>query len=472
MTHPHRRRGPSGQDRSRGPAAATDRNAPGDRTPVARLAALEALDKTLPAGPAGQEARAMDIQAALDAVLSRRRMDRRDTALAVELAYGHARMRGRTAFLLSRYLKDPDGLPPPVWAAMSLAAHEMLHLDRIPAYASADWAVGRVKALAGPKLAGVANAVLRRLADEAPGLMDMDACRTPEASETTVLARHYSCPEWIVELWRKAYGHEAALRLLAAQAGPAPTGLRVNAARPDAQELFNRLASLPGCVLADFPTVALAPGTDLEAAGIGLEELSAVGRLSRQSAAAQTALAGLQPQAWTGPVYDACAGRGGKTTQLLETTTHAVWAADTHRGRLRALRRECARLGLPDIPVFAASGYHPPLGRAPGTVLLDAPCSGLGVLSRRPDAKWKRTPKDVAALARIQEGLLAAAIETVAPGGRVVYLTCTLAPMENREAVDRFVARNPEARLETMREPDPASPLAEFFFAAVIRRAA
>jgi 16S rRNA (cytosine967-C5)-methyltransferase len=447
---------------------APDASRPDGRIPVARAAALEVLDKALP--PGARVARAMDIQAALDAVLARLDMDPRDTALAVELAYGHARLRGRTEFLLSRHLKNPAGLPPPVFAAMSLAAHEILHLDRTPAYASVDWAVNRIKALGGGRLAGVANAVLRRLADEAPHLGDMAACRTPGADETRILSRHFSCPEWIVAMWRTAVGDESALRLLAAQAAAPPLGLRVNARRPDAGVLFASLAALPGCLAAQFPTLALPQGADLSGAGLDLGAALAAGRLSRQSAAAQKALADLQPETWPGPVYDVCAGRGGKTMHLLEATDHAVWASDVHRGRLRALRRERLRLGLPSVPVFAASGLRPPLRRPPGTVLVDAPCSGLGVLSRRPDAKWKRTPNDVADLARIQGDLLAAALETVAPGGLVIYVTCTISPAENRETVARFVARNPEATLLSMCDPDPRSPLGEFFFSATVRR--
>jgi 16S rRNA (cytosine967-C5)-methyltransferase len=113
----------------------------------------------------------------------------------------------------------------------------------------------------------------------------------------------------------------------------------------------------------------------------------------------------------------------------------------------------------------------PPLGQSPGTILLDAPCSGLGVLSRRPDAKWKRTATDVADLARIQQGLLHAALERLSSGGLAAYVTCTLTPAENREMVEQVVAKHPGVRLESLLEPDPDSPLGEFFFTARLRRA-
>ncbi len=465
MTPPHR--GGATRRPATNTTASKTKGGPG-ALPPARAAALEALARTLPVQ--GRPGRGMDIQAALDAVLAGRNLDPRDAALASELVYGHARLRGRTEFLVSRLLKNPAGLPPPVFAALTLAAHEILHLDRVPAYASVDWAVSRIKALSGARLAGVANAVLRRLADEAARGLGMDACLTPGADTATVWSRHYSCPAWIVGMWRKAYGDAAAERFLAAQAAAPPVGLRVNMRRPGATELFERLAALPGVVLAAPPTLAFAPGADLAAAGLDLEAAQARGLVSRQSAAAQRVLADLNPQDWPGPVFDACAGRGGKTAHLLEATELAVWAADVHRGRLKALGRELVRLGLPPIPVFAASGLRPPLRQRPGTILLDAPCSGLGVLSRRPDAKWKRTPGDLADLARLQDGLLRAAWDVLAPGGLLVYVTCTLSPDENQARVDRLLAENPGAGLVARADPDPASPLGEFFFAASVRK--
>lgn len=434
--------------------------------PPARRAALDALALTLP-----QQGPGRDAQAALDAVLHARRLDPRDKGLATELVYGCLRQRGRLEYIVSRLLKNPDAVPWAVGRILVLAGHEILNLDKVPAYASVDWAVSAVRAVAGKGLAGMANAVLRRLCRDAPRFDDPAFYRTDRPDETTFLSRFFSCPEWIVALWLRAVGPEETRQLLAGQLAAAPLGLRLNRTKPEARALFDALAGLPGVRYAAFPCLALDPGTDTAPAGLNLAEALAQGRLSRQSAAAQVLLERLGSADWPEPIFDACAGRGGKTLALVEAGKH-VYAADLHSGRLSGLAGELDRLGLPPVPTFRASATRMPLGQAPGTILLDVPCSGLGVLSRRPDSKWRRQPEDLTGLLRRQAAMLEAAYAAVRPGGRLVYLTCTLNPAENEEAVNRLGRRH--RRLVLMEEipagPDPL--LGESFYGAVLRKPA
>lgn len=438
----------------------------GQGLPPARAVALAVIEDVLPSarGPG------RDLQAVLDAALAAGRLDPRDAALATELVYGFIRLRGRVDAFLGRYLKHPEKLPPRAFLAMSLAAHEILRLDRVPGFASVNWAVGHVKALFGARLGGVANAVLRRVADEAGAALDPETYRSDGCDEAVALSRWYSCPEWIVRMWLGELGRERAEALLAAQAGPSPIGLRVNVRRDGGPEYFARLAGHPGCLRAVAPMAVFRPGADL--GDLDLERAMGQGLISRQSPGSLAVLERLGVRDWPGPVWDACAGRGGKTMALLESRDVEVWASDPHTGRLAGLRGEFDRLGAPPGPVFVADARFPPLGRRPGTILLDAPCSGLGVLSRRPDIKWKLRPRQIRQLARLQAALLDAALAAVQPGGLVAYVTCTVSRAENEERVTALTAARRELRVERLAGPDWGGDAGECFFGALLRRRA
>ncbi|MDD3313169.1 transcription antitermination factor NusB [Pseudodesulfovibrio sp.] len=413
--------------------------------PPARRVALEALFRCLLSG--------QDVQAALDTALSAGPVDPRDVGLATELTYGYLRIKGRIDHVLSRFLKDLGKLPPKMRLAMGVAAYEILFLDKVPAYASVDWAVEFAKTKPGARLGGLFNAVLRKVADRAGELLDPDFYRR-DCSPPEFLSRWYSVPQWIADLWRRAYGEATALQYLEAQLNPPAMGVNLYG-HPEADELFPLLAGLDEVLDIEGLSFAFPPGAAFE------DEPEPP--LARQSFAARQAVEALRPSGWDSPVWDACAGRGGKTRILLEHGL-TVFASDPHEGRLAALRRE-----LPSVEAFAANaaGARPP--RTPATILLDLPCSGLGVLSRRPDTKWKRSPRDIDDLTKLQAEILDNAAERVKRRGRIAVITCTLNPDENQGLVKRFLAAHPEARLETEWATDPDSPLNEFFYAALIR---
>jgi len=432
--------------------------------PPARQAALDALRLTLPSEGPG-----LEVQAALDTVLSGRHLDPRDKGLVTELVYGSLRLGGRLDYILSRLCKHPGGVPEAAWRILRLAAYEILFLTKVPAYASVDWAVSAVRETAGKGLSGMANAVLRRLDRSGDALAEPAFYKQDGCDETTFLSRYCACPDWLVALWLHAYGPDDTRKLLEAQLRPAPLGLRVNRTKPGAKALFEALAALPGIQMAAFPTLALPTGIDMAPAGVDLAQALAEGRLSRQSAAAQLALFRLDPEQWPEPIWDICAGRGGKALALVEAGKSVI-AADIHPGRLADLPGETARLGLPPLPLFRASATRPPLVRAPGTILLDAPCSGLGVLARRPDAKWRRQPEDLPGLVRLQRTMLEAAYAALAPGGYLVYMTCTANPAENEGVVDRLGRRHRQLRLVTEVAAAPDAVLGEVFYGAVLEK--
>ncbi|WP_461210813.1 RsmB/NOP family class I SAM-dependent RNA methyltransferase [Desulfocurvus sp. DL9XJH121] len=417
--------------------------------PPARKAALAALHSCL---------RGSDIQAALDQALNAAGLDPRDAALATELAYGTLRFKARLDWLLARHLPDPEGLPMPMRLALAVAAYEILHLERIPAYASVDWCVEHVKQAINPRLAKVANAVLRRLADLGADADDPAVFSEDGPDRDELLARLHSAPLWLVRLWTEGYGPERAEAYLTASVQAPPLGLR---ARPGGEDRLGELAGSEDCVL------ALANGAALAHAPDDLRELLDSGAMVRQSLAGQQALAALGPRQWRGPVWDACAGRGGKSLLLADLGLAPILATDPSKARIRGLSRELRRLGVDSIlPVRCRADLGAPATRPFGAVLVDAPCSGLGVISRRPDTKLKRAPEDIDGLVRVQARILDACAATLAPGGTLAYMTCTLNPAENQDQVRAFLERHPGYVLGSEFQTLPDSPLREFFYAA------
>ncbi|MFP4071480.1 MAG: transcription antitermination factor NusB [Desulfovibrionales bacterium] len=426
---------------------------PRTELPPARRAALDCLGLTLDQG--------LDLQDGLDRVLTSSRLSPQDSRLATELSYGYLRQKGRLEYLLSRYLKDPGKVPGPVQRILGLAAYELLFGDRIPAYASVNWAVEGIKAGFGTGLSRMANAVLRRVGEVAPARNDEDLYRRDKPELTRFLSRYYSAPEWIITLWLEAYGLEQTVLLLKASLSIPPLGLRFNRQKTEALSRLRTLEDDDDCIASAGYGVALKhPPRDLDT-------LVRHGLASRQSLSVQETLLACDPGSWPDPVWDACSGRGGKSLFLAETGK-SVWASDSNLKRLQGLHLESVRLGMP-LPAFAAKAdTTAPLQRNPGTVLLDVPCSGLGVLSRRPDIKWKRRPKDLDTLTALQSRMLLAALHVLPRGGTLVYMTCTMNPRENEQQIHTLLAGASNVSLEREYQTSFDSLLREFFYAAVL----
>ncbi len=419
---------------------------PSRNLPSARAAALDCLQNAL--------FQNNGLQAALDSALrspSRSAMQSRDAALATELAYGYLRLKGRVDHILSTFLDNPGKLPNSLLLTLGLGAYEILFLDKVPGYASVDWAVEHAKAVSGKRMAGLCNAVLRKVSQLGESAHDPDFfCR--DGSNADFLARYHSCPAWIVELWLKSYGPEATEHYLKAQSRPPAMGLHL-----DPETDFAVFEDAPGFMFRDGRALAFEPGRG--------PKLPPGGAVS-QSFAAHQALMALDPASWPVPVWDACCGRGNKTRLLLETCKGPVFASDLHKGRLKALHRD-----LPQVPVFRAAADKPsPLKDGPGTIFLDLPCSGLGVLSRRPDIKWKRRPDDIARLEKTQAAILDASCAVLGQGGRLAVLTCTLNPGENQEQVQGLMKRNNGLKLVREWTTLPDSLLNEFFWGALLEK--
>ena len=393
-----------------------------------------------------------DLQIVLDRNLDPE-MDLRDRSLATELAYGYLRYKGRLDFVLNCFLKSPAGLSGKIRVLMGLAAYEIFFLERIPDYAAVSRAVALTRKRFGSRMSSLVNAVLRKCCRV--DAFDPDFFRQDHPPEVLFLSRFYSCPEWIVKLWQKDYGTDMACEYLKQSLQKPAAGVRLapgeDAGRLDEHYVLQRIG----------------PSVHLKDNYPGLEDLEKKKKVVRQSFAGQKALWELGMGDWKSPVWDMCAGRGGKT-MLMSSQGLQVWASDNYLPRLAGLKKEL--LEQVQVQVFAALGQSPPLKKSPGTVLVDAPCTGLGVLSRRPDTKWKRSPRDVLDFCRVQKELLAAAANVLPSKGQLIYVTCTLSRQENQEQVTDLLKKHKDFECLQTYGTGADEDLGEFFFGARLQR--
>jgi len=354
-------------------------------------------------------------------------LDTRDLGLATQLAYGTVQ-RVATLDHVIRTLtgRDPAKLEKPVLAALRLGVFQLTFLDRVPAHAAVGESVELAKRDA-PRGAGLVNAVLRRASREARRLIDSLPDATPEQA-----ALAYSHPRWIAELWFDAFGPETARRLLQADNEPAENSVRVNTLKTAALDL-------PGERQGDAYVL------DAPLDTFGTPEWEH-GLLMPQSRAAMAVSELLDPQPGE-RVLDLCAAPGGKTTHLaaLMRNEGEITAVEKHPGRAAALRKTAERMGARIVTVQTrdATGDHG--AQRYNRVLVDPPCSDLGTLASRPDARWRKAGRP-RALAALQARILEAGAVALTPGGTLVYSTCTISPSENEHVVTRFLDAHPDFR--------------------------
>ncbi|HEY7728312.1 MAG TPA: 16S rRNA (cytosine(967)-C(5))-methyltransferase RsmB [Candidatus Eisenbacteria bacterium] len=336
----------------------------------------------------------------------------------------------------------------PLWirTALRIGAYQLLFLDRIPAPAAVGESVSIAKRYGHPGTAGLVNAVLRKLASgERAALPDA------EADPVSHLAVKHSHPAWIVRRWLLRYGREAAERWLEADNEEPSVSVRPSIGRITMEDLARRL-SLAGHAPVPGPNggpVLVLPGGFVA----GSSSLFREGLLSLQDEAESVvaALLGASPGE---RVLDLCAAPGGKASQIAEQVAPdgRVAAVERHPSRAAALRANLLeRLHLAGVDVICADGLKPPFAAPFDRVLLDAPCSGLGVLRRRADARWRKAESVVAALASMQRPLLEGAAALTRPGGVLVYSVCSLEPEETDQVVSSFLAAHPEWTQEDAR---------------------
>jgi 16S rRNA (cytosine967-C5)-methyltransferase len=454
---PRRGRRPAGPARrferpAAGPRAA-GRTGGGGRSNEAQGLPLE--DKGLPPLPSNPREAALRILHAadtrsaftdrlLDGAHARGGPDARDQGLMHELVKGTLRWRGRLDWALDPLVHiGLSKVQPWIKNILRLGAYQILFLDRVPPHAAVDESVKLAHKYGHPGTAGLVNSVLRRLVEE------KDAITPPAGDDAGSLAVWGSHPRWIVERWLARFGPEATRALLLADNRPVPVGLRVNRLRVTRDELIERLAAAGVTATPARLATELVWIDGTHAPGALAAFKQGLCTVQDESEALVSRLVAPQPHE---RLLDLCAAPGGKSTHLAELMEDEgeVWAMERAEARVAALETTVARLGTHAVHVVLGDGRNYPFPMPFDRVLVDAPCSGLGVLGRRADARWRKGPELLRELPPAQLDLLAAGGRRARPGGVLVYSVCSFEPEETTEVVERFLRQNPAFVLESV----------------------
>jgi 16S rRNA (cytosine967-C5)-methyltransferase len=384
-----------------------------------------------------------------------RGLDERDRSFVSQLVKGVLRWRLRLDWIIGETSHFPiTKIDPLVLDILRLALYQIFFLDRVPESAAVNEAVKQAKKRYPHHVGSFVNGVLRNICRQ------KDRITFPDRSKDPVrhLSSWHSYPEWLVKMWIQDLGEGEAEALLAAGNRTPPLIVRANSLRITRADLVRRLEE-EGL---DVQSTRYSPlGLVIGGWRGRVDQLKAFkeGLFQVQDEAAQVTSFLLAPRRRSA-VLDVCAGFGGKASHLAEMMNNSgsVVALDTNRERLVSLVENSGRLGIGIIHsvVADATGNIRAFLRWPfDYIMVDAPCSGLGVLSRHPDGKWNRDMEDIGRLAGLQVSILNQAAPALRKGGRMLYVTCTISRKENEEVVEAFLNENKDAFLVNLRDEAP-----------------
>lgn len=389
--------------------------------------------------------------AALKAQISRDRLSGADAALCSRIVYGVMQNQMLLDYYIGAYCSQkPDHLQPPLLDILRIGAYQILYLDKVPDSAAVNESVNLTRMAKRGQASGLVNAVLRKISQNKANLPEI-----PGRDSEKYLSVRYSHPKWLVKKLISVLGYEEAERFLAANNEVAPMTVQMNPLKTTEEALCEELQAagvtvkphdwLSGC---------------LELSGTGdLMSLPAfrAGKFLVQDPAARlvSLVAGIQPGE---KILDVCAAPGGKSfsAAFAMGDRGEIYACDLHENKLVRIRESAERLGISCIQTTAADGRKqiPEWVDGFDTVLVDAPCSGLGIIRKKPDTRYKKAD-DLFTLPVIQAAILENAATYVRPGGTLVYSTCTILPEENEQVTLAFLAEHPEFCMEAFTLPEP-----------------
>lgn len=392
----------------------------------------------------------------LEKQLAGTNLSSKDRHLVTELVNGTIRMLKHLDWVLNLFINKPISSQNP-WLRniLRLTLYQMLFLDSIPDYAAINSAVEMTRLKAGPGLAGLANGILRNVSRQ--------RCNLSYPTQNNLVnyySVYYSQPDWLVAKLLSEYNDGQIREILEYYNQRPQVVLRTNTLKINRKELIAILAeeAIIGHASSFTPYGVILDSMDQSLVNsIAYQD----GLFYVQNEASMLAVSILGPQSDEYNI-DLCCGVGGKTSLAAQLMGNRgrIDAYDIHKHKIDLLKSNCNRLGISIVSAYQQDILSLSLNQIQADgVLLDAPCSGLGVLSRRSDSRWRKTPEDIAGLVSLQTQMLDKAAQLVKPGGRLLYCTCTINKDENEDVILAFLNRNPGYRLESFREEISFCPL-------------
>lgn len=384
----------------------------------------------------------------LAAAMRKEGLDARDAAFCTALCAGVLQNRALLDYQIAAYSSlRLNKISPFVLNTLRVAAYQILCMDRVPPSAAVNTAVGLIRKSANPRAAGFANAVLRRIGEQGK------AVRLPDANDcVSYLSVKYSHPAWLVDHFLKRLGEEAELALAANNVAP-PVTARVNTLKASRDEVIQALEEegVEVCAHEWLPDALI-----LSHSG-NIETLTAFqqGLIAIQDAASQLDVLALDPQPGE-RVLDLCAAPGGKTFAAAARMKNCgeIQACDLYEQRLGLVKKDAERLGVRIVTTKCsdATQPEPAFWERFDRVLVDAPCSGMGVIRRKPEIRYK-DPNTISQLPEVQKKILSNAADTLKTGGIMIYSTCSVMEEENEAVVRAFLASHTQFSLEPFSLP-------------------
>lgn len=375
----------------------------------------------------------------VDKLISNNRLNDADRRLFTELVYGISRWRGQLDWIINKHVKyKPDNLTLNI---LRLGIYQLIHLDKIPAYAAINESVELTKSRKKSKFV---NAVLRTV--QRKGLKNI---RFPKLEEKPVehLSVKYSFPKWLIKQWINQYGLDWTIAFCQASNQIAPISIRTNTLKTTRTELIKLLESED----IELEKSRYVPEGIILLDNIPLAELDAYSHLFQvQDESAMLVSHILEPKPGE-LVFDVCAAPGGKTihiAQLMENSGQ-ILAFDILESKLKLINQNCTRLGISIVKTSIADAAEETFPSTADRVLIDVPCSGFGTLRRHPDIRWNKSQETIIELSELQLEIINNVSKALKPDGVLVYSTCTIEPEENEKVIEKFLDTNPEFTVES-----------------------
>ncbi|OCL27933.1 16S rRNA (cytosine(967)-C(5))-methyltransferase [Orenia metallireducens] len=371
----------------------------------------------------------------VNSLLNRSNLDKRDRSLATQLIYGVIRRRNTLDWIINKFAsRKINKMTPWVRNSLRLGVYQVYYLDKIPTPVAVNETVEAAKSKCNRGAIKFINGVLRNI------IRSLDKIEYPKLEKDPVqyIRYKYSQPQWLVERWVKIYGTKKAIEIAENLNKVPATVIRTNTLKTDREALIQELSEDK----VDAETIALVPEAINLLKYPSIDRLKAFeeGRFQVQGLASMLVAHILAPEA-DDKVVDLCSAPGGKTTHLSQLMDNRgqVYAVDVHQHKLDLIHQNCDRLGIDNVETICNDGREVSFAEKIDKVLVDAPCSGLGIMAKKPEIRWQKKPQDLAELQQLQVELLENGAKMLKDGGVLVYSTCTFTDEENIDIIREFL---------------------------------